>query len=650
MVIVSRLQPRRTISRLIQHAALPMMLLLGPPTLAITQDGPAAEQTAAPQNQNGDTSWPLYNMAWESRRYVELDGINNRNVGGLKEQCRIAVDEAGSFQSGLLLAEGRLYANTRLATVAVDPTNCLVLWKSVYAPEDKEVQPTNRGSAYANGRLFRGTVDCRVLALDAATGATLWKVKPCDPTGGEWFSSAPIVWNDLVFIGIAGGDWGVQGRLFALDAKTGREVWHFHTIPQGGEFGADTWKAGSAQTGGGGMWSTYTLDPTSGELFVSVGNAAPDFDIQARTGKNLFTDSLVVLDARTGALKWWYQVEERDDHDLDLGAAAMLFDLSDGRPAVAVAGKNGYLYVIDRRSHKLLYKTAVTTILNSGPISLQGTKTCPGIVGGVEWNGPALDRLNRAIVVGSVDWCSLVTKSPNLEHKRGELFLGGTFKMLPDPPPTGWVTSVDQDSGHVRWRFHADAPVISGIVPTAGGLIFFGDMSGNFYALDSADGTVRFKTNTGGAMAGGVISYRLGQRQYVAATSGNISRFSWGESGLPHIVIYRQDVPTSVGPTAELPSPDAASPPLSSAPGAANQGEAVFNRLCASCHGASGEGLTGPTLKGIGHRLSTGEIAAWIMNPIVPPGSSSGLVMPRLYPSSLTERELLDVAAYVGKF
>jgi PQQ-dependent dehydrogenase (methanol/ethanol family) len=595
--------------------------------------------------RTGDTAWPTYNLDYEGHRYAELDAINTRNVSLLEEHCRATVGEASSFETDLILADGRLYATTSLATLAINPSNCQIIWKNVYQPERREVAPNNRGVAFEDGRVFRGTDDCSVLALSARTGETLWKISPCDPEAGEYFAAAPIAWSGMVLIGIAGGDFGVQGRMFAFDAASGRKIWEFHLIPQKDEFGADTWKGQSGATGGGGTWTTYTLDPASGELFIPVGNAAPDFNSDFRFGADLFTNSVVVLDARTGALKWWYQINIHDDKDFDVSAAPMLFDLENGKQVVALAPKDGMLYAIDRHSHKLLYKTPITTIMSSmAPVTEQGTRACPGIFGGVEWNGPALDRLNHAIVVGAVDWCSVLTRSPDSAYKRGEAFLGGTYKMLSDPPATGWVTSVDQQSGRIRWHFHADGPVVSGILPTAGGLVFFGDMAGNFYALDSADGTVRFKANTGGAIAGGVISYRLNEYQYVAVTAGNVSRFDWGASGTPQIILYRQ----KSTPTASKGEAGTSAVVASDVPDAA-RGQSVYGRVCTTCHGPAGEGLSAPTLKGVGRRMSVGEIAAWVLNPLVLPGKEAAATMPRLYPSALTGQDLFDVAAFVSQ-
>jgi alcohol dehydrogenase (cytochrome c) len=600
--------------------------------------------STANADEPGDaTPWPTVNLNYAADRYVSLDQITPQNAALLGETCRVRVDAGGAFQSGLLLMNGLIYLTTRAATLALDPVDCGVAWKSVYVPEGPEPFPVVRGPAFADGRVFRGTTDCRLLALDAKSGAPLWKVTACDSARGETLSAAPLAWHGMLFIGISGGDFGVRGRMFAFDQATGRELWRFNTIPAPGEFGSETWAGNSAQTGGGGTWSTFTLDPDSGELFVPVGNPGADFDTKPRAGSNLFTNSMVVLDAQTGHLKWWYQLSSHDDKDYDLGAAPMLFKFGDGTPAIALGSKDGYLSVLDRRTHKLRFKVAVTTVLNQQrPVTTQTMRTCPSVVGGVEWNGPAFDARHRAIVVGAVDWCADVTRSEKPEFKPGELFMGGTFKFVRDPPPSGWITSVDADSGKVRWRFHADAPVVSGITPTSGGVVFAGDMAGNVYALNSDDGTVIYRHATGGAVAGGVITYRIGETQYLAATSGNVSRLVWGETGLPSVVIFR------LGGAANTNDAGDKSPSTRISATDPAHGGLLFARTCALCHGGHGEGLTGPSLKSIGRRLSLPEVSAWIMNPVASADAGSGPAMPRLYPSALSEQDVFDVAAFVG--
>jgi PQQ-dependent dehydrogenase (methanol/ethanol family) len=598
-----------------------------------------------------DTQWPMYNSGYNSQRYAALDQVNPHNVASLRELCRVRVDQAGSFQSGILLVDGLLYVTSATATMAIDSTDCAVAWKNVYTPAGKQTFPVNRGAVVADGHLYRGTTDCRLLAMDAKTGRELWSIQACDPDAGEWLPAAPLVWDGRLYIGIAGGDWGVRGRVYAFDISNGKEVWRFNTVPAAPEFGADTWKGVSAQTGGGGTWSSYTLDPQTGELFIPVGNAAPDFLVDPRTGDNLFTNSLVVLDARTGALRWWYQISHHDDKDLDLGAPPMLLTLPTGRAAVALASKDGHLYLLDRAIHKLLWRTAVTTILNQDKrVTEQGLRVCPGIVGGVEWNGPSYDPVNDAIIVGAVDWCAIIKKGKGLDHKRGEPYFGGTYELLQDPKPTGWITSVDQDTGRVRWRFHADAPVVSGITATSGGLVFAGDIGGNLYALESRDGTLRFKENTRGAIAGGVITYLINDSQFIAVTSGNVSRAVWGETGLPYVVIYRLSRPDAVDKSANETSGEHPNVPISPPPMStefdAQRGAAIYGRVCTSCHASNGSGMIGPPLVDIGKSKTIAEIAQWIMDPkaAAPPRTSA---MPRLYPSTLSDQQVWDVAAFV---
>lgn len=486
-----------------------------------------------------DTERATYNKDYLGQRFSPLKQIHTRNVSSLKEVCRVKLAALTSFHTGPLLVDGIMYDTTALDTFALDPRNCAVLWKTTWEPEDVMNPTTNRGVAYMDGRLFRGTNDGRIIALDAKTGRQLWKTVAADPKKAYYMSAAPIAWSGLVFMGTAGSDSGIRGRMMAYDAETGREVWRFNTIPMPGEPGYDTWKSGvSADTGGGGTWTSYALDVRTGELFVPVANPAPDFNVAYRPGDNLFTNSPVVLDARTGKLKWWFQATPNDGYDYDLGAAPVLYTDARGKDVVALGSKDGYVYVVDRSTHKLRFKTPVTTINNSGAPTPEGVVACPGTMGGVEWNGPAFDPERRALYVGAVDWCSEF-KSGEVKYVPGEAFSGGSKKQV--GKANGWITAIDAETGKVRWKYEAGSPVVAGVTPTAGGVVFTGDMAGNFLALDSATGKVLYTMPTGGAIAGGVITYSVGDRQYVATTSGNISRTSQSFSplslGTPSIII-----------------------------------------------------------------------------------------------------------------
>ncbi len=581
-----------------------------------------------------DTNWTSYNENVNGQRFVNLNQITPANAVQLGEVCRLKVDETGAFHTGILEIDGLLYFTTATDTLAVDASNCKVRWRHHYETEDASGTPlkVNRGLAHANGVLYRGTLDSRLLAIDMASGKTLWQYQVGDPQQGEFFSAAPQIYQGLVIVGAAGGDWGTRGRVMAFDARTGREVWRFYTIPRGDEPGADSWHdQQSAQTGGGGTWSTYALDIAAGEVFVPVGNPTPDLLPHLRPGDNLYTDSMVVLDAATGKLKWYHQLLSNDGQDLDLGASPMLYYNSRGERMVALGAKDGYVYGVNRENQQRVFKTPVTTIKNAGVrANSTGVEICPGPLGGVEWNGPAFDRSNKAIVVGSVDWCAIESAEEGFKFKPGQFNLGGTFKF--SDVARGWIVSLDADIGALRWKFETPGPMVSGIVPTAGGVIFAGDMKGNFFVLSSTDGRELYRSQTGGAMAGGVISYNRKGRQYVAAVAGNVSRLTFGVTGSPTLLIYALGG-NGKGGAAPLVSAPATSS-LASASGAE-----IYGKICANCHGGNGEGSIGPALKGLAARMDLAKTIQWIENP--------SAKMPKLYPELLNEQAVKNVAAYV---
>jgi alcohol dehydrogenase (cytochrome c) len=605
---------------------LSICLLLGFAHQAGAEEFPAGHEAAPPGGL-----WGGFNKTYDGQRFSPLREINTENVASLKETCRVKIAQRGAFQAGPVVIDGTIFVTTSVDTVALDPTNCAVKWKHVWHPEQNERFAINRGVAYLDGRVFRGTADGRLLALDAATGKVLWTDVVGDPDVGEYVSSAPIAWNGLVFVGTSGSDWAIKGRIMAYEAASGREVWRFTTIPTGNEIGADSWKTQEwAQHGGGGTWSHFALDPLTAELFVPVGNPVPDFAPEDRPGANLFTDSVLVLDTRTGAVKWWYQLVPHDGRDLDLAAAPMLYRNDNQRSVVALAGKDGYVHVVDRETHQLLFKTAVTTIENEGkPAAPEGTRFCPGIAGGVEWNGPALDATRRSIFVGSVDWCT-ITKPGHSTYNAGDLAYGGNWQLTRDNP-RGWVVALDADTGKVKWRYHADAPVLAGVTATAGGIVLTGDNAGNFLALDSGSGKVLKKIETGGSMSGGVVTYEQGGKQYIAFTAGNVSRTIYGAGGRPTLVILQAETLVE-RKTAASDTPDP------------EHGAEVFRQTCTGCHGSDGANIAGFNLKGLKNRMTTDQIMTWLQNPAPP--------MPKVFPLPLDEqdqKDLRDVTAYIQK-
>jgi alcohol dehydrogenase (cytochrome c) len=314
----------------------------------------AAMSFAASSRREGvEAGWAMYNRDYGGQRYSPLTQIYTQTAGTLRRVCRAGLGDDGTFQSGPVVVNETLYVTTGHTTVALGAASCELRWRHVYQPEQDEVYSINRCAAVHGSRVFRGTGDGRVIALDASTGQLLWKVKAADPIAGEFFSSAPIAWKNLLFIGIAGSDWGVRGRMLAFDVSTGREVWRWYSIPMGSEKGADTWTPREAAAkGGGAFWTSYTLDSATGELFIPVANPAPDYNSQpgVREGVNLHTDSVVVLDASTGRMKWYHQFAQNDPWDYDIGVAPMLLATPEGKRRVAVGSKDGYLCMLDRDS------------------------------------------------------------------------------------------------------------------------------------------------------------------------------------------------------------------------------------------------------------------------------------------------------------
>ncbi|HET9029982.1 MAG TPA: PQQ-binding-like beta-propeller repeat protein [Candidatus Aquilonibacter sp.] len=489
--------------------------------------------------QTDPNNWPSYNRDLDSTRFSPLSDITPATAPKLKKTCSVPLTEVGALQASPLAIDGKLYVTTARDTYAIDGTNCRMLWTNTYSPKGPQPFPVDRGLAWDGGtRLVRGEPDGHLIAIDLNTGKTLWDVAPASGAKGEFLSSAPIFYDGTIFIGTAGSDWGVKGRMMAFDVTNGKQKWTFTTIASGNDPNAKSWgSVRAADTGGGGMWTSYSLDPQTDELYVSVGNPAPDFASSYRPGANLYTDSEVVLDPATGRMKWYYQALPHDVHDWDLATAAALATTSDGKSIAAVASKDGNLYGIDRTSHKLLWHTPEVRMLNTTkPATIAGTRICPGVLGGSEWNGAAWDAKNQHFITPMDDWCATL-KLGTTRYIPGQFFFGGSYVGEPFSAARGTLTATDAN-GKIVWQYKAHAPMLAGVTPTAGGVTLTGDMSGNFLVFDSANGKLLFKDHTQGSIAGGVITYGASGRQYVALTSGNISRLTWGAQGKPSIFIY----------------------------------------------------------------------------------------------------------------
>jgi alcohol dehydrogenase (cytochrome c) len=533
--------PNQTSARTYLHS------LKSPPGTVQTEVNPdfkgsaaSAHPTAAAQTSTVG-NWSSYNKTLTSERFSDLTQINIKNAGKLKVLCTYNAHRYSTFETGLIMVEGALIGTTEFDIFSIDPATCAENWRT-HEDFAADILPVNRGAAYLEGLLFRGTGDGRVLAYDFWTGKRIWETAIASQNKGETVPAAPIAWDGLVFIGTAGGDTkGVKGRMYALNAKTGKIVWEFHLVPKlgtdavRGPQGASpldnsTWKQiPGVPISGGGTWTSTTLDPVRGLLYVPGGNPAPGFDASVREGDNLFTDSVVVLDAKTGAYKRHFAILRRDWHDWDVSNPPALIQTMAGKRLMAVSPKDGFLYGFDLADNKLLYRVPVTRIDNvDEPLSTdKDVHFCPGDAGGQEWNSPAYDPRTNLIFTGDVDWCSTVklhTRKEILATAPGRSWFGGGDR--PDRYWSGWLHAVDADTGVWKWRLKSNYPILGAVTPTAGGLVFFGDIGGNFYAVSAAVGKPLWSQKIGGAIAGGVITYTANGVQKIAVATGFISP-SW---------------------------------------------------------------------------------------------------------------------------
>jgi len=501
---------------------------------------------AWPNAAAGD--WPSYNRTPTSQRFSPLDQINAKNVGNLKVQCSYDLGVFTAFESGLIVVNNALIGATEFDIFSINPATCAENWRT-HLDYPPALLPANRGVAYMDGLLFRGTQDGRVLAFDFKTGKQVWETIIADPKRGESVPSAPIAWDGLVYIGNAGGDYkGGKGQVYALDGKTGKIVWQFFLAPKvegdvvRGPLGKSpldpaTWNnAPGIPISGAGTWTSYTLDIKNGLLYVPGGNPAPDFASGAREGTNLFTDSVVVLDAKSGDYKNDFKVVKKDWHDWDVSSAPILLQTMGGKQLMSIAPKDGHLYGYDLSGKDLLYRVPVTSIENADGAFAVGQKVhfCPGPVGGTEWNTPGYDPTTNLIITGTVEWCDTVTIKDDSRLRSmpiGQPWTGmaawNPINMFGKEDRTdgywaGWIHASDADSGVWKWRAKSNYPIVAAITPTAGGIVFVADLGGNFYALDSSTGQKLWggPLGTGGAIGGGVITYTVDGVQKVAVADG----------------------------------------------------------------------------------------------------------------------------------
>jgi alcohol dehydrogenase (cytochrome c) len=542
------------------------LVFLKPPSVprtkgsSATERGPAfASQGTAREAPSADGDWPMYNRSYDGTRYSPLAQITAANASSLVPACTFPLGVTANMQSGIVAVGGTLYFTTATDTYAIDASTCALRWRHHYDYDPKppfDPNKVNRGVAYLAGpdraRLFRGANDGRVMALDPATGDELWSAVAGDPAKGETFPAAPVAWNGKVFMGNAGGDnFAVKGRLMAFDATTGGRLWSFDLVPENG-VAAQSWPPGTERfpKAGGASWTSYAVDTAKGIVLTPTGNAAPDFIQQVRTGHDLYTYSVVALDANAGTLDHFYQLLPEDYHDWDIAAAPSLVTTSMGQRLVVAAGKDGHVYGTDRATGRRVYATVVSTIENiEAPLTGKGARFCPGVNGGVEWNGPSYSPRTNLLYVGSIDWCTtLATYSADqpgkLKGKDALPWTGSNKLTAPfganDSTRRGWLTAIDADDGSIKWRYASPTPIIAGVTATAGDVVFTADLTGKILAFDAKDGRELWSYAAGAPIGGGVITYLVGGTEYLAVAIGINSPTGWKlESPPAKLMVFR---------------------------------------------------------------------------------------------------------------
>ena len=502
-------------------------------------------------------NWLTYSGSYKSQRHSQLDQITPANVTDLELRWVFQARSLEVFQATPLVVDGIMYLVEPTNTVAaLDAKLGRVFWTYEYTPS-RAARPccgaVNRGLGILDNTLFLATIDANLVALDATSGKPLWKTSVGDPAAGYALTLAPLVIKDKVVVGIAGGEYGIRGFIAAYDAQTGEEAWKFYTIPGPGEPGHETWQGDDWMHGGAPAWLTGSYDPDLNLTYWGIGNPGPDWNPSQRPGDNLYSDSVVALNADTGELEWYFQFTPNDPYDYDSVQIPVLIDAPDGAGGTLKlmlwGNRNGFFYVLNRESGRFLSGSPFVDVNwasgldDSGRPVLTpqppGATTFPGVQGGTNWYSPSYSPGTGLFYVSAWEGYGAVFEPQEVEYQPGRIFLGGR----PASPITGganvpglgrghinnWteaagngaVLAIDPRTGQQRWRFEMTDVTSSGILTTGSNLLFTGSREGYFHALDAETGDLLWKQTLGGMIANGPMSYMVDDTQFVAVAAGH---------------------------------------------------------------------------------------------------------------------------------
>lgn len=505
-------------------------------------------------------NWLSYSGGYFSQRHSELAQITPENVKNLESawiyQLNSREPTSTRFEVTPLVSDGIMYiVQPPNDIIALDAVTGRPFWMYSYNPSP-QARPCcgrlNRGVAIHEDRLFMGTIDGHLLAVDAKSGTLLWDKTVVRPEAGYAFASAPLVIKDKVIMGPAGGEFGIRGFLAAFDVATGNEVWRFNLVPGPGEPGFETWQGDSWKTGGASIWLTGSYDPELNLTYWGVGNPGPDWNGDNREGDNLYSNSVVALDADMGKLKWHFQFSPHDEFDYDAVQIPVLADAQwQGQPRKLMyfANRNGFFYVLDRATGQFLSgKPFVEVNWASGldpksgrpiriagkaPSAPPGTLIFPGNQGGTNWYSPSFSpRTGLFYIPTWANYSSLYVRD-KVEYVEGRRFAGGGgrapvlgirpggFSRAKPEEGYGAVRAIDPNTGALRWEYKMSDLTWAGVLTTASNVLFSGSGEGYFYALDARTGSLLWKAQLGSAVRSGPMSYAVNGKQHVAITAGS---------------------------------------------------------------------------------------------------------------------------------
>ena len=515
---------------------------------------PGTLGTASQQMLDGASkdskNWLISNGDYAQTRYYPSQQINTKNVSKLKPAFVFQTAVVESMETAPIVLNGVMFLTTSFNHVyAIDAVTGEEFWH--YKHKQGPVTtfccgPNNRGVAISGDKLYMGTLDAKLVALDTKTGKKLWETEIADPEKGYSETMAPVVVDGKVLIGTNGGEYGIRGFVKAFDAETGKEMWTFYTIPEQGHEGVWAEKDATGRdmhrdiaaekaalaknskfhdTLGGGVWMAPAFDRASNTLFFVAGNPSPDLYGAERPGDNLYTNSMVAIDATTGKYKWHSQYIAHDVWDLDAVSPPILVDVKDEKgkmiPGVIHGGKTGHIYVHDRKDGRLIrFSEAMVPQENMWTLpTAQGVRMLPGANGGVEWSPMAVHPKARMAYAVNLHQ-PMTYQVEGSAYPGGKLWLGGAFKNVVGEEQSGNVTAVNIDTGKIAWQAKTEQPMIGGALATAGNLVFAGEGNGWFKAYDAMNGKMLWKYQCGAGVNAPAVSYTVNGKQYIAVAAG----------------------------------------------------------------------------------------------------------------------------------